>query len=199
MIVNRIAFFLGVLLSWVTFPIALITNLVGGCIVGCPLTLIIYLPLSLIFAVITGLLLAISWLWERVPWPLQVPLAVLGIPVAAIGYAFVLMIPEPGEEGAHRSKMLLCQTFPFEMDLLRYRRYQARPKRAPGAGPTTPAEIEVEAAMKQWRTLVTRRNDDPEYVAAEKRVNRAFLADSGLDMPRYTRITELLYWLGERE
>ncbi len=197
MIVNRIAFYFGGFLSWITFPIALITNLVFGCIIGCPLTLIIYLPLGLIFAVIEGLLLAISWLWERVPWPLQVPLAVLGVPLAAVGFAFVLMIPEPGEEEAHRSKILLCQTFPFEMDLLRYRRYQARPKRAPGAAPT-PAEIEIEAAMKQWTALAARPNDDPEYIAANDRVDRAFVADSGLSMARYTRITELLYWLGER-
>jgi hypothetical protein len=193
MIVNRTAFLLGGLLSWITLPISLITNLGGGCIVSLTFGLIL-LPLSLIWLVFWAPLLAISWLWERVPWPLQVPLAVVGIPLASIAYAYVLMIPEPGEDESHRSKILLCQTFPFEMDLLRYRRYQAQPKRDENVPPSA-AEIEVEAAMRRWSML---RRDDPAYAAAADRLDRALVATSGLDRARYTRITELLYSLGER-
>lgn len=192
MIVNRIAFFLGGALSWVTFPIGLITNLGGGCLVSITFGLIL-LPLSLIWMLIMGLLLAISWLWERVPWPLQVPLAIGGAPLAAIGYAYVLMIPEPGEEESRRSKILLCQTFPFEMDLIRYRRAQASEREDRTCGRTSP----VEAAFQQLPSY-----NDPTYEEAYRNVEKLWevsLVVFGLDRARYARMSELLYRLGERD
>jgi len=187
MIANRIAFVLGGLLSWITLPIALITNLGGGCIVAITFGLIL-LPLSLIWMVFMGLLLGISWLWERVPWPLQVILAIPGIPIAAVGYAYTLMIPEPGEPESRKSKILLCQTFPFEMDLLRYRRLEQDGREK---GERT---LAWEALYKQ----VPLDSRDPSYGQAMDEFWRTGLAPFGLDEARYNRIANLLVLLGER-
>lgn len=186
MIANRAAVILGGLLSWITLPIALLTNLGGGCLVAVTFGLIL-LPLSLIWMVFLGLLLGMSWVWERVPWPLQVLLAVPGIPIASIGFAYVLMIPEPGEPESRRSKILLCQTFPFEMDLLRYRRLQQDSKEK---GERT---LTWEAAYQKMPPY-----GDPGYREAVREVMETGLAAFALNQARYDRITNLLYQLGER-
>lgn len=192
MIANGATIILGGILAWITIPISLVTNLLGGCVVSCTFGLIL-IPLSLIWMVFLGLILGLSWLWERVPWPVQVLIAIVGVPVAAIASAYVLMIPEPEEDDSHRSKSLLCLTFPFEMDLLRYRRLQA----AGRAGMLTGATADLQQAMKSLPPY-----GDPSHAEAwesTQHLYAASLAEFGLDPARYTRITELVYELGERD
>jgi hypothetical protein len=109
------------LLSWVFLPVSLITANVGGCLVALTFGLLL-LPLSLIWMVFfMRPLLGLSWLWERAPL-LRVPLAIIGIPIAAIGYVYTLCVPSMGERDAHDVKLNLCRTWPFSLDYLRYRR-----------------------------------------------------------------------------
>lgn len=187
MIANRVAVILGGLLSWITLPISILTNLGGGCLVTITFGLIL-LPLSLIWMVFMGLLLSVSWAWERVPWPLQVLLAVPGIPIAAIGYAYVLMIPEEPE--SRRSKILLCLTFPYEMDLLRYRRLHDDEKRLRERGETHP----LDAAFQNLPP-----HGDPGYAEAYRSVQAIYdvsITEAGLGDGRYDRIANLLAVLG---
>ena len=181
MLANRIAQVLGGILSWITLPISLVTNLGGGCLVAITFGLIL-IPLTLIWMVFLGLLLGISWLWERAPWPLQVLLAIPGIPIAAIGYVYVLMIPSPGEPEATTAKLLMCQTFPYEMDLLRYQRLQ----RHENTGGTA-------ALSDGIRTLPP--FSDPGYAAARAELGvlrDKSLAEMGLNSATYDRIANIL-------
>ena len=121
MVANRILSIVAGLLSWVFLPVSLITVNAGGCLVALTFGLLL-LPLSVVWAVVfMGPLLGLSWLWEKAPL-LRIPLAIVGIPVAAVGYVYTLCIPSMGEREAHDVKLNLCRTWPFSLDYLRYTR-----------------------------------------------------------------------------
>jgi hypothetical protein len=73
------------------------------------------------------------------------------------------------------------------MDLLRYRRLQQDEKKE---GERT---LALRAAYSQLP-----RYGEPNYREAQEEWWGLSLVAFGLDHARYTRITELLYWLGER-
>jgi len=121
MLANRVLTVVAGLLSWVFLPVSLVTVNVGGCLVALTFGLLL-LPLSLIWIVLfMSPLLGLSWLWEKAPL-LRFPLAIIGIPVAALGYVYVLCIPSMGEQDSMDVKLNICRSWPFSLEYLRYRR-----------------------------------------------------------------------------
>lgn len=120
--------------SFVTVPLQVVTTAVGGCLVSCTLGLLL-LPLSLIWMVFLGLLLATSWLWEQtqvlddpalgilrpigVP-VLRIPLAVIGIPLALFAQIYASLVPSMGEIEARHVKLVTCWVWPFSIDYWRF-------------------------------------------------------------------------------
>lgn len=56
--------------------------------------------------------------WPTVPL-LRIPIAIVGIPLAAVGTTFVALVPSMGEMAARASKLVLCGTWPFSLDYWR--------------------------------------------------------------------------------
>jgi hypothetical protein len=127
MLANRILTVVAGLLSWIVLPISIVTVNAGGCLVALTFGLLL-LPLSLIWVVLfMGPLLGLSWLWEKTPL-IRLLLAIIGIPVAALGYAYTLCIPSMGERESTDTKLNLCRTWPFSLDYLRYLRGELKPE-----------------------------------------------------------------------
>jgi hypothetical protein len=119
MLANRIVNVLSSLLSPITIPLQLVTTSVGGCLVAMTFGLLL-LPLSLIWLVFfMNPLLSLSWLWDRV-WLLRIPLALIGVPLAVLGAIYTSLVPSMGEMDARATKLLICWTWPFSLDFLRY-------------------------------------------------------------------------------
>jgi len=119
MLANRIINILNSLLTPITIPLQLVTTSVGGCLVALTFGLLL-LPLSLVWMVLfMGPLLGMSWLWDRV-WPLRIPLAVIGVPLAVLGAIYTSLVPSMGEMDARATKLLICWTWPFSLDFLHY-------------------------------------------------------------------------------
>jgi hypothetical protein len=119
MLANRTINVVSSLLSLVTIPVQLVTTSVGGCLVALTFGLLL-LPLSLIWVVVfMGPLLGMSWLWERV-WPLRIPLAVIGVPLAVLGATYTSLVPSMGEFDSRATKHLICWTWPFSLDYLHF-------------------------------------------------------------------------------
>ncbi len=103
--------------------VSLVCGIVGiplfpvSCVAGCLFALAavpLLLALSIVWIVVfLGPLLALSWLWLRLPL-LRVPLAVVGLPFAVLGYALVFVVPEtPEDVDAKLSKLLLAIMWPY--------------------------------------------------------------------------------------
>jgi len=107
----------------VTIPFQIVTTAVGGCLVSCSLGLLL-LPLSAVWAVLLGLLLGTSWLWDlaerlrvgAIVALAHIPLAVIGIPLALVSAVYVALIPSMGEIESRHTKMYLCWVWPFSLD-----------------------------------------------------------------------------------
>jgi hypothetical protein len=119
MLANRIINLVSSLLTPVILPVQLVTTSLGGCLVALTFGLLL-LPLSLIWIVVfLGPLLGMSWLWERV-WPLRIPLAVIGVPLAVLGATYTSLVPSMGEFDSRATKHLICWTWPFSLDYLHF-------------------------------------------------------------------------------
>jgi hypothetical protein len=99
-------------------PVQLVTTSVGGCLVSLTFGLLL-IPLTIIWRVLFSWpLLGLSWAWDKVPL-LRIPLAVVGIPLAAVGATYVALIPSMGDMESRVMKMVLCETWPFSLDCFR--------------------------------------------------------------------------------
>jgi len=123
----RILNVLVTLLAWVTVPLQLVTTFVGGCLVGCTFGLLL-IPLSLIWMVFLGLLLATSWVWDRVEVlrvpalvaVVRIPIAIVGIPLALVAEIYVSLVPSMGEFEGRKEKLVTCWVWPFSLDYWRF-------------------------------------------------------------------------------
>lgn len=112
MFANRIVCFLTTLLSIIFFLIVPVSTFVLGILVNITFGLLL-LPLSLIWTVFFfGPLIGTSVLWQKVPF-LRPLLAIICIPLAAIGFIFCSLIPSMGDRDSRVSKLMLCETWPF--------------------------------------------------------------------------------------
>jgi len=127
MLACRITYALIIVFGWAMTPLRLVTQTLGGCLVSCTFGLLL-LPLSLVWMVLLGLLLATSWLWERtevlrVPVLVslvRIPIAIIGIPLAALSATYSLLIPTMGETESLEPKLGVCATWPFSVDYWRF-------------------------------------------------------------------------------
>ena len=117
MLANRILNVITTILAWPTVPVQIVTTFVGGCLVSVTFGLLL-IPISIIWQMLLWPLLGLSWLWDKTPF-LRVPLAVIGIPLAALAATFVALMPSMGEMQARAVKLVLCETWPFSMDYWR--------------------------------------------------------------------------------
>jgi hypothetical protein len=99
-------------------PVQLVTTSVGGCLVSLTFGLLL-IPLTVIWKTFfLWPLLGLSWAWDKVPL-LRIPLAVVGIPLAAVGATYVALVPSMGDMESRVIKMVLCETWPFSLDYFR--------------------------------------------------------------------------------
>lgn len=115
MLANRILGVITTILAWPTLPLQIVTTFVGGCLVSCTFGLLL-IPLSLIWMTLfLGPLMGLSWLWDKTPI-LRIPIAIVGVPLAAIGSTYVALIPSMGEMESRVTKLVFCETWPFSLD-----------------------------------------------------------------------------------
>jgi hypothetical protein len=117
---NRILNIITGLLALPTLPIGLVTTSVGGCLVAVTFGLLL-IPITIIWQFFVWPLLGLSWAWDKVPL-LRIPLAIVGIPLAAMGTTYVALMPSMGGDlGERLNKFLICETWPFSLDYFRSR------------------------------------------------------------------------------
>ncbi len=119
---QRILSLLNGIVAWPVLLIAFVTQFVLGLLLLIPIVDALFLLLvSIIFGVaFFGPLLALSWLWLRVPF-LRLPLAILGIPWALVGNKFSVLIPvAPAELDGRISKMLFTVLWPYSFLYVRW-------------------------------------------------------------------------------
>lgn len=98
-------------------PLIPITTTSLGCLVAIPpIGLIYVLIMTLIWMPLSGLLIGMSRLWERVPL-LQPLLALIGIPLALIANIFISLMPNPDREDKV-IKLAISDSFPFSHKVL---------------------------------------------------------------------------------
>lgn len=115
---NRTLNILLLLVSWLVIPLQFVTTFVLGILVTITFGLLLF-PLSLIWVVFfLGPLLALSWVWEKVPF-LQIPIALIGIPIAFVGNIFASLMPSMGEVESRVSKLMLSDSWPYSLDCWR--------------------------------------------------------------------------------
>lgn len=100
-------------------PLQFLTTFVLGLLVTFTFGLLL-LPISIVWLIVfLGPLLALSWLWLRVP-PLRLPLAVLGVPWAIVGRIYVQLMPSMGDMYGRVQKLLIAETWPYSLQFWRW-------------------------------------------------------------------------------
>ena len=95
-------------------PLVLLSTFVLGILVTVTFGLLL-LPISLVWVVLfLGPLLGLSWLWLRVPF-LRVPVALVGIPLAALANAYAALMPSMGENASRATKLLQVSVWPYSL------------------------------------------------------------------------------------
>lgn len=111
---QNVVTFLITLVAIPLLPIQIVCQLVLGLLVTLTFGLLL-LPLSLIYILLFfGPLLGLSWLWLRAPL-LRAPVALVGVPLAVIGSAYVALIPSMGEPESRITKLLLTDLWPYSL------------------------------------------------------------------------------------
>lgn len=119
MITNRILEVLIGIISFITIPIQIVSTFLLGLLVTATFSLVL-IPISLIWIVLfLGPLLGLSYVYEKVRF-LRIPVSIIGIPIALLGYEFSALMPSMGETDSRVSKLLLCHCFPYTWHFLHY-------------------------------------------------------------------------------
>ena len=108
-------------------PLIPITTASLGCLVAIPPIGLAYVAImTLIWMPLSGLLIGMSRLWERVPL-LQPLLAFVGIPLALIGNIFISLTPNPDRQDK-MIKLAICDSFPLSHQVIKAENYRCVPK-----------------------------------------------------------------------
>lgn len=76
------------------------------------------IPFSIVWIVIFyAPLMVLSWLWAKI-WVLRIPIALIGIPLAVIGDAFVCLLPHGGDIANRTAKTIICETWPYSISMV---------------------------------------------------------------------------------
>jgi hypothetical protein len=111
MAANRVLLVMLAMLSLVTLPIQLVTTFVLGLVVSITFGLLL-VPISLVWFVLLGPLLGLSWMCHRVPC-LRNVVGFLALPWAVIACEYVCLMPSMGELENRAAKILICETWPY--------------------------------------------------------------------------------------
>lgn len=104
----------------IVIPVQLVTTFVLGLLVSLTFGLL-SIPISLIWTVLfLGPLLGLSYVYERVVI-LRPLVSILGIPIAVMGDTYVALMPSMGEWDSRFDKMIVCQTFPYSWQFIRFK------------------------------------------------------------------------------
>ena len=118
MVANRVLFAILMVSAWVVIPLQLLTTLVLGLMVWLTFGLLL-LPLSFIFLLMWGPLVALSWLGARVRYSREL-VGLLGLPLAVVAEVYVALMPSMGELENRAAKMLLVRCYPYSWEFLRF-------------------------------------------------------------------------------
>ena len=118
MTTNRILNLILCIFSFVIIPVQIISTFVLGLAVSftCGLLLV---PISFIWLLLFLPMVAISWLCNKAP-ALRDVIGIILIPWAVIADTFVALTPSMGEIEGRAAKMMLCESWPFTWDFLRF-------------------------------------------------------------------------------
>lgn len=117
MLTNKIIYFATTFFSIIMIPIVPISTAVLGILASISFGLLL-LVISLVWSCFYFPLLGLSSVWEK--YKILRPLAsIIGIPIAILGYIFVVLMPSMGENESKMIKWLSTTTFPFTYSLLR--------------------------------------------------------------------------------
>ena len=116
MLANRIIWLLTIPLSLILLPVSFVSNLVLELSVKVTFGLLL-LPLQVVWMVLIGVpLLGTSLLWEKAPL-LRPLLAIVGVPIALIGWALIHLLPSLGVDKS--GELIRCETWPFSFQFNR--------------------------------------------------------------------------------
>lgn len=101
--------------AWIVVPVQLVTTSVLGILVSVSFGLLLW-PISVVWAVLLGPMLGISWLCKRCE-PLRVPLGVVFLPWAVMANVFVCVMPSMGELEIRAAKLMLTNAWPFSWEM----------------------------------------------------------------------------------
>jgi len=76
---------------------------------------LIMIPFSLIWIVFYFPMIGLSWIYNRIPF-LKIPIAILGLPFAFLGYIYINCITHMGETRQKVLKLFTCISWPFSYD-----------------------------------------------------------------------------------
>lgn len=124
MIANKILEILLLIFSFIIIPLQIVTTFILGLLVTITFGLLLF-PISAIWIIcFLTPLIGLSYVYEKVHW-LRVPVAIIGIPIAILGYSFSTLMPSMGETQSRVSKLLLCNIFPYTWHCYQYTKANA--------------------------------------------------------------------------
>ena len=106
------------ILAWVVLPLQIVTTLVLGILVSISFG-ILMLPISLVWMVLIGPLLGLSWVSHKAPL-LRNLIGFIFLPWAVVADIFVCLTPSMGELENRAAKLMLCNTWPFTWEFWQF-------------------------------------------------------------------------------
>ena len=118
MAANRILNIVLTVLAWVVVPLQIVTTFVLGILVSISFGLLL-LPISLVWMVLLGPLLGLSWVSQKAPL-LRNLIGIIFLPWAVVADTFVALMPSMGELENRAAKLMLCNTWPFTWEFQQF-------------------------------------------------------------------------------
>jgi len=78
---------------------------------------VLLIPLELLWFLLLGILLLLSWLWVKIP-PIRLLLVPLGVALASLANIYVSLVPDMGRKYQKAVKAALCGSWPYTLYVL---------------------------------------------------------------------------------
>ncbi len=118
MAANRMLNIVLTILAWVVLPLQIVTTFVLGILVSISFGLLL-LPISLVWMLLIGPLLGLSWVCQKAPLFRNL-LGIIFLPWAVVADTFVSLTPSMGELENRAAKLMLCNTWPFTWEFWQF-------------------------------------------------------------------------------
>jgi len=128
MIANRIFYFIGGVSCLVLIPIVPVTTFLLGFVIGllgripyfgALISILILLPLNLVWLVLFFPMLGLSWVCRKAP-ALRNVIGILFIPWVVVANTLVVLVPSMGEVESRACKIMLCEAWPFTWEFWQF-------------------------------------------------------------------------------